>query len=258
MAQGPDVHLGIEVRRGIYVARFARDTADLQRCQQLRHRCFIEDAGGAARTDKLEQDAFDARCDHVLVEDGAGALVCSFRVMYLASGADLNMSYSAQYYDLNSLFGYGGPMVELGRFCVSSAAQDADALRIAWGMLAAIVDARGVGMLFGCSSFSGTDAGAYGGAFDVLAARHLAPPHWAPELRATEVVRYAQTAKPVQDRKAAMGQVPALLKTYLAMGGWVSDHAVIDRNLNTLHVFTGLEIAGIPEARVKALRAVAE
>ena len=51
--------------------------------------------------------------------------------------------------------------------------------------------------------------------------------------------------------------MPPLLRSYPAMGGWVSDHAVVDRDLNTLHVFTGLEIAAIPPARVKALRAVA-
>jgi putative hemolysin len=51
--------------------------------------------------------------------------------------------------------------------------------------------------------------------------------------------------------------MPPLLRTYLLMGGCVSDHAVIDGDLNTLHVFTGLEIAAIPPARARALRAVA-
>jgi hypothetical protein len=41
------------------------------------------------------------------------------------------------------------------------------------------------------------------------------------------------------------------------MGRWVSDHAVIDHDLGTLHVFTGVEIAAIPPARARALRAIA-
>ena len=49
--------------------------------------------------------------------------------------------------------------------------------------------------------------------------------------------------------------MPALLRTYLGMGGWVSDHAVIDRTLNTLHVFTGVEISAIPKSRARLLRA---
>jgi hypothetical protein len=47
------------------------------------------------------------------------------------------------------------------------------------------------------------------------------------------------------------------LRTYLLMGGWVSDHAVVDNDLNTLHVFTGLEIKGIPASRKRLLRATA-
>ena len=51
--------------------------------------------------------------------------------------------------------------------------------------------------------------------------------------------------------------MPPLLRSYLAMGGWVSDHAVVDAHLGTLHVFTGLEINVIPPARKKLLRAIA-
>ena len=58
----------------------------------------------------------------------------------------------------------------------------------------------------------------------------------------------------IKDSK--LGGLPPLLRTYLAMGGWVSDHAVIDRDLDTLHVFTAVEVARIPPARARALRAL--
>jgi phytoene dehydrogenase-like protein len=53
----------------------------------------------------------------------------------------------------------------------------------------------------------------------------------------------------------ALRQMPPLLRSYLAMGGWVSDHAVVDRDLGTLHVCTGVEIAAIPPSRARLLRA---
>ena len=62
---------------------------------------------------------------------------------------------------------------------------------------------------------------------------------------------------PAGDARAALRLIPPLLRTYLSMGGWVSDHAVIDRQMNTLHVFTGVETAAIPAARARALRAIA-
>ena len=58
------------------------------------------------------------------------------------------------------------------------------------------------------------------------------------------------------DSARAMASMPPLLRTYLMMGGWVSDHAVVDDKMNTLHVFTGVEIRAIPAARKRLLRAV--
>jgi putative hemolysin len=71
------------------------------------------------------------------------------------------------------------------------------------------------------------------------------------------VFRFARLLRRKPDARRGLPLIPPLLRTYLAMGGWVSDHAVVDRDLNTLHVFTGLEIGAIPPARARALRAVA-
>jgi putative hemolysin len=72
------------------------------------------------------------------------------------------------------------------------------------------------------------------------------------------VFRFAERLKRHKpDLKAAMRHMPPLLRTYLMMGGWVSDHAVIDRQMGTLHVFTGVEIRAIPAARARMLRALA-
>ena len=76
-----------------------------------------------------------------------------------------------------------------------------------------------------------------------------------PGIKAPEVV---SLSGPRPDLRRASELMPPLLRTYLLMGGWVSDHAVVDRAMNTLHVFTGLEIAAIPEARKRLLRADAE
>ena len=241
----------IQIARGRYRARRARTPQDLTVAQRLRALAFHSGEG-------LDSDAFDAICDHMLIEEvGSGTLVCCFRVMFLSSGPDINKSYSAQYYDLSGLESFGGPMVELGRFCIHPERTDPDILRVAWGAITAFVDARGVGLLFGCASFVGTDACAYHDAFALLRARHLAPGHWSPRVKAPNVVRFATGPQGPTDPRKGMQRMPPLLRTYLIMGGWVSDHAVVDGQMNTLHVFTGLEIAAIPPARQKLLRAVA-
>ena len=117
-----------------------------------------------------------------------------------------------------------------------------------------MVDLYGAAILFGCSSFSGTDPLRYAAAFDLLGAKHASPRI---STLADETIGFQTSQKNPADRAVALGQIPPLLRTYLSMGGWVSDHAVVDREMNTLHVFTGLEIAAIPPARAKALRAIA-
>ena len=56
------------------------------------------------------------------------------------------------------------------------------------------------------------------------------------------------------DAKKANADMPRLLNIYLLMGGWVSDHAVIDRDLNTMHVFTAVDIKAIPQELKRLLR----
>ncbi|MGZ9812437.1 GNAT family N-acetyltransferase [Pseudoroseicyclus sp. H15] len=248
--------------KGRYQAREATNAGDLAACQRLRHLCFVERAGGAPRPGGLDSDDFDAACRHVMIEEQRGGrLVACFRLLPLQSGAEIGLSYSAQFYDLSALAAFEGPMMELGRFCLTpelNAAEAADVLRIAWGAMTCIVETEGAEMLFGCSSFAGTDSEAYLDAFTMLGERHLAPRRFLPRIKAPSVYPFAEILRRrVPDRRRGRLGLPPLLKTYLAMGGWVSDHAVVDHDMNTLHVFTGLEIGAIPAARVKALRAVA-
>ncbi|TCM84705.1 GNAT family N-acetyltransferase [Rhodovulum steppense] len=244
------------LRKGRYAARLARTPDEIEAAQRLRYLTF---RATPDVPEGLDADAFDALCRHMLVEDvRSGTLVCCFRLMPLKGGAEIGQSYSAQYYELSALAEFDGPMVEMGRFCIHPDWRDPDILRVAWGAMTRFVDETGVEMLFGCSSFKGTEAETYMDAFALLKERHLAPKRWLPRVKAPNVFRFAQMLGLVKpDAKRAMLGMPPLLRSYLVMGGWVSDHAVVDRDLNTLHVFTGLEIRAIPPARKRLLRATA-
>ncbi|MDT8855822.1 GNAT family N-acyltransferase [Paracoccaceae bacterium Fryx2] len=250
----------LSLRKGRYAARTASSADDIRRAQELRHLAFIarRDPDASMPSDR-DADAFDAICHHILVEEvRTGTLVCCFRLLPLTGGGEIGRSYSAQFYNLSALAQFDGPMVEMGRFCIHPDWHDPDILRVAWGAMTAYVDAAGVEMLFGCSSFHGTDAAAYHDAFGLLKDAHLAPKRWLPRVKAPNVFRFAAKLRQFHpDARRAMLGMPPLLRTYLLMGGWVSDHAVVDRDLDTLHVFTGLEIRAIPPARARLLRAVA-
>jgi L-ornithine Nalpha-acyltransferase len=246
----------LSLRKGRYTARFAETEADLIRAQQLRYLAFRARLG-PPQDGNLDADRFDDACRHVLVEEAkTGTLVCCFRLLPLSGGDEVGKSYSAQYYDLEKLRDFKGKMVEMGRFCIHPAWRDPDILRVAWGAMTRYVDQEGVEMLFGCSSFEGVEGESYRDAFALLREKHLAPKRWLPRVKAPEVFRFAKMlGRQRPDARRAMLGMPPLLRSYLVMGGWVSDHAVVDKDLKTLHVFTGLEIRAIPPARARLLRA---
>ena len=238
--------------QGRYSARLAASTADLAAALALRHLRFRARRGpGHAASD---EDSFDAACQHMLVHDAStGDLLCCYRLMTFASGRSLATSYAAQFYDLAPLASHSQPLIELGRFCLHPAHHDPDILRLAWAALTRLVDTSHATLLFGCSSFDGADPTTHAAALGHLARHHLAPTHLNPGVRTPGAVDLRPLAGLTPDRSP----LPPLLKTYLAMGGSVSDHAVIDRDLDTLHVFTALPIAAIPRHRAAALRALA-
>lgn len=240
----------IGLKKGRYVARLAQTELDMRAAQELRHLAFHGEDG-------LDADEYDVICSHILVEDRkSGTLVCCFRMLPLAAGNEISRSYSAQFYELSALQDFEGSMVEMGRFCIHPDWNDPDILRVAWAAMTGYVDDNNVEMLFGCSSFKGTDADPYLDSFAVLRDKHLAPKRWVPRIKAPKVFQFASRLRRKPDMKKAQLFMPPLLRTYLMMGGWVSDHAVVDHDMNTMHVFTGLEIKSIPPARKRLLRAM--
>ncbi len=238
--------------KGKYILQLAKSAEEIGHAQNLRYLAFgLSDGSG------VDSDAFDQACLHFLIKDQkTGDLVCCFRLMPFKTGYEIEKSYSAQFYELSPLHAYGGKLVEMGRFCVHPDLKDPDALRVAWGAMTKYVDEQGVDLLFGCVSFKGTDATVYYDTFAMLRDKHLAPKRWLPSVKAPNVFRFASRLRRKPNKRKAMLRMPPLLKTYLKMGGWVSDHAVVDDHMNTLHVFTGVEIGHIPPNRTRLLRAL--
>lgn len=239
--------------KGRYQARLARTGAEVALAQQLRYLAFYQ-SRGMRQPGGLDCDDFDASSYHMLIEDmDANALVGCYRVQQFR-GEAVESSYSAQFYDLSRLSQFPGALLELGRFCLHPNHHDPDILRLGWAAMARLVDAWGVALLFGCSSFAGADPAPHAAALAAL--RQRPPPmSFRPGPRAPE--RVALAAFQPMGPGAALSAMPALLRSYLSIGAWVSDHAVIDRAMDTLHVLTGVEIAAIPPARARILREIA-
>lgn len=190
-----------------------------------------------------DRDAFDDHGAHLDIRDATtGQLVACLRC-HVHEPAEVTCAYAAQFYDLTPLKLYPRPMIEVGRFCVSPAfVHHPDVVRLAWITVAATVEDSGAGMLFGCTCVDG--------------ARF---PKWRRDPPETWQVKPRGIAVPLARRRKPGDAGPrrTLLDLYLRMGGWVSEQAVRDPDLGTVHVFTALEVAAIPPQRARSLRRLA-
>ncbi len=103
-----------------------------------------------------------------------------------------------------------------------------------WQGLAGYVADHGAEVLFGVASFHGTDPAALAAPLSLLHHRHLAPPELTARSRRYQPMDLI--APEVLDRRAAMLQVPPLIKAYVRLGGYVGDGAYVDHDFNTTDV----------------------
>jgi putative hemolysin len=73
-------------------------------------------------------------------------------------------------------------------------------------------------MLFGCTSFAGTDTSVQQEVFELLGKRHAGPSLWIPQVKAREVCNFKRDGRAEFDTKQALARMPPLLRNYLLMG----------------------------------------
>ncbi|MCP4819547.1 MAG: GNAT family N-acetyltransferase [Shimia sp.] len=240
-----------------FEVRLATTDADLQAAQRLRYRVFVEELGsGGDLVDheaRLEQDKFDPFYDHMILVDRAldcediDKVVGVYRLLRQDMAEKMGQFYSEDEYDLSKLKASGRRLMELGRSCLLPDYRGGVAMFHLWNALAGYVAEHEIEILFGVASFHGIDVDALAEPLSLLHHRHLAPE----DIRTKILPQHYQSmdlmAEDQIDRRAAMLQVPALIKAYLRLGGFVGEGAFIDRVFNTTDVCLILDTARMNE-----------
>ncbi|SHF38043.1 ornithine-acyl[acyl carrier protein] N-acyltransferase [Ruegeria intermedia] len=231
-----------------FTVKLAETDDELRAAQRLRYDVFVRELGGSGEmvdhAEGLERDRFDPYFDHMLAyDDSTGAVVGVYRLLPGDQAAEMGQFYSEDEYDLTVLKRSGRKLLELGRSCLHPDYRGGTAMYHLWNGLARYVAERDIEVLFGVASFHGTDVQALAQPLSMLHHNHLAPP----ELRVhaqPDVFQSMDLVAPDKlDRRAAMVQVPALIKAYLRLGGFVGEGAFIDHAFNTTDVCLILDTA---------------
>jgi len=236
--------------------KIADNTDELIAAQKLRYRIFVQELGGGGdMVDHdlgLERDRFDPYFDHILLFDDArksNPIIGVYRVMTCEKANQCGEFYSDKEYDLTVLRRSGKKLLELGRSCLDQDYRGGTALAYLWQALAKYALERKVEILFGVASFHGTIVSALAEPLSLLHHQYLADEKIRPVAKKPFNQKMNILEPELINRKSAVLKMPALIKSYIRLGGKVGLDAYVDYKFNTTDVCLIMDISSMNNKR---------
>lgn len=235
---------------GRYRARLAETDDDRTAIYRLRFLVFnleLNEGSEAAYETGEDRDAFDAFCDHLLVEDvPTGKIVGTYRMQSGMRAAEALGYYSACEFDFAPYEPLRASILELGRACVHREHRSLEVLTLLWRGIARYAQARKLRYLVGCCSVTTQEprvgATMYRNLTDYLAG---------PEFLTRATPECAMSMDEVLEEKP---KLPKLLRAYLAVGAKICGPPAIDREFRTIDFLTLLDLEELsPVVKAKFL-----
>ena len=241
----PDVLPFEPIAAGNLQVRLAKTAEEVETSQRLRYRIFCGEMGGKASPEIQAQqrdfDKYDNVCDHLLVLDmekttTAEQVVGTYRLIRREAAEKIGGFYTESEYDVSKIKNYDGNVLELGRSCVEKEYRNRAVMTLLWRGIGAYASHYNIDLMFGCASFTGDDPKRHAQALSYLYHNHLAPENL--RARSLDKLYVDMNMIPAEelDTKAALSELPPLIKGYLRLGGYIGDGAVLDHDYNTTDV----------------------
>lgn len=248
----------MEIKAGRFTVRLAECEADIRAAQRLRYRVFVEEMGATPSPEdavvQRETDRYDPYFEHLLLIDSESTrpeiergVVGVYRLMRDSQARKGIGFYGESEYDLTKLLAPKRRSIELGRSCIDPGIRGGTGMHMLWTGLGEYVRIHDISIMFGVASFHGRKIGPISQALSYLHYEHLAPPDI--RVRAVDSNFTAMNILPRErvSRAEAMRQIPALIKAYIRLGGFVGEGAFIDYGFNTVDVCLLMDTARMVE-----------
>jgi putative hemolysin len=244
-------------RLGSLEVRLATTAGEIRRAQRLRYQVFCDEMSaaptGLSFIARRDTDRYDAVCDHLLVLDYAigskPKVVATYRLLRQEVAERHFGFYAAAEYDVAPLVAANPQLrfLELGRSCVLKAYRGRRTVELLWHGIWRYVLHHRIDVMFGCASLEGTDPGALTTPLSFLHHFARAPDPWSVRARRARYLAMDLLPKEAIDPRAAMRNLPPLIKGYLRLGATFGDGAVVDRQFRTTDVFVVLPVSAISD-----------
>lgn len=128
---------------------------ELEAAFRLRYEVFVEEERNLRlrNSSRLETDAYDAYCDHLIVKDPqTQAVIGTYRLLPGGRALDHIGFYSESEFDLSGFADYMPQTLELGRSCIAPAYRSGRAISLLWEGILGYADRESYRYMIGCAS----------------------------------------------------------------------------------------------------------
>jgi len=211
----------------------------LEEALRLRYEIFnleLSEGLADAHLSGLDEDQFDAVCDHLIVrEEATGLVVGTYRMQTGLMAAKNYGYYSAREFDFTPYEPLRDSLVELGRACVHKDHRNISVISLLWRKIVKYVARKNARYMIGCSSLNSQDE-ALGVAMYRRFQREgsLASPEFL--TRPMPEFSLAESDSFMEPRECP--PPPKLLRAYLGVGAKICGEPAIDREFKTIDFLT--------------------
>jgi putative hemolysin len=226
---------------------FARSPSEVIEAQRLRWKVFSEEMGARLATDEpgVDRDRFDPFCEHLLVRDvDSNEVVGTYRILTPERSKESGGLYCESEFDLSRLANLRPTMAELGRACVHPGYRDGATISLLWAGLANYIQVLGIQYLVGCASVSMADGGHIAASvFTQLQKDSMGPSEWRV---------FPHCPLPLGALNGNLpAEIPALIKAYIRVGGYVCGAPAWDPDFNTADLLILLPVSRVDHRYAK-------
>ena len=230
--------------RLLYAAHLARSVEEIRAAQTLRFEVFnleLNEGLEESYATGLDEDPFDAVCDHLLVEHLPSKQVVGTYRLQTGENAAKNLGYYCeQEFEFEVYHPLRDEVVELGRACVHQQHRNLSVLGLLWKGIADYARARRARYFFGCSSITSQEPAIGASAYAELCRKSLADPRYRTQPR-------LEYDCPLSCLSEERPKIPKLLRAYLGIGAKICGPPALDRQFKTIDFLTMLDLETLPE-----------
>ncbi|CAN7691549.1 MULTISPECIES: GNAT family N-acetyltransferase [unclassified Paenibacillus] len=226
------------------IVKLAKHQQEIEQAMQLRYQIFVEEEKNLRlmNEQKLECDAYDPYCDHLIVKDlETDQVIGTYRLLPGDRASEGIGFYSETEFNLSAMSELRQQSLELGRSCIAPAYRGGRAIQMLWEGIASYISERNFTHLIGCASVHFSTIEDLNEIYTMLKHKQVLTDRFGIEPLETHRISGLTQIDLTCNEKDMFRKLPPLMKGYQWLGAEIGGDPAYDELFGTVDFFIILQ-----------------